>query len=224
MVQSELYSVLILTIAVSALIYVIGTKLKDLTLEERPKGLVLKAVLYVQTITTFTVQNMGEKHGKRMAAYIGSVFIYILLANMMGLTGLEAPTSNYSVTLVLAIITFVLIQIAKIDANGVKGYIKGFFEPFFPFVIPNFFGTVAPLISLSLRLFGNVLSGTVIMTLLYTFTAWVSSFVPVIGGFNFMGVIVAPVLHLYFDLFSAFLQAFIFISLTSILIAVEYSE
>ncbi|CAM2838596.1 F0F1 ATP synthase subunit A [Erysipelothrix tonsillarum] len=224
MVQSELYSVLILTVAISALFYVIGTKLKGLTLEERPKGLALKAVLYVQTITTFTVQNMGEKHGKRMAAYIGSVFIYILLANMMGLTGLQAPTSNYSVTLVLAIITFVLIQIAKIDANGVKGYIKGFFEPFFPFVIPNFFGTVAPLISLSLRLFGNVLSGTVIMTLLYTFTGWVSSFVPVIGGFNFMGVIVAPVLHLYFDLFSAFLQAFIFISLTSILIAVEYSE
>lgn len=224
MVQSELYSVLILTVAISALFYVIGTKFKGLTLEERPKGLALKAVLYVQTITTFTVQNMGEKHGKRMAAYIGSVFIYILLANMMGLTGLQAPTSNYSVTLVLAIITFVLIQIAKIDANGVKGYIKGFFEPFFPFVIPNFFGTVAPLISLSLRLFGNVLSGTVIMTLLYTFTGWVSSFVPVIGGFNFMGVIVAPVLHLYFDLFSAFLQAFIFISLTSILIAVEYSE
>ena len=224
MLQVEVYSILIITIGLSIAFYVGGKRLNNLPLTEKPRGGVLKAILYVKTISDFTIQNMGEKHGRRMAAYIGSVFIYILVANMFGLTGLAAPTSNYSVTLVLAIITFLLIQHAKIDANGVKGYVKGFFETFFPFVIPNFFGTVAPLISLSLRLFGNVLSGTVIMTLLYTFTGWISSFIPGIGGFNFFGVIVAPVLHLYFDMFSAFLQAFIFISLTSILIAVEYQD
>ncbi|QIK69731.1 F0F1 ATP synthase subunit A [Erysipelothrix sp. HDW6C] len=224
MIQVEVYSIVLITIILSLTFVVIGKTMRTLTLNEKPKGIALGAVLYVQTLSNFTIQNMGEKHGKRMAGYIGSVFIYILIANMFGLTGLQAPTSNYSVTLVLAIITFCLIQHAKIDANGFKGYLKGFFEPFFPFVIPNFFGTVAPLISLSLRLFGNVLSGTVIMTLLYTFTGWLSSFIPLIGGFNFVGVIVAPVLHLYFDMFSAFLQAFIFISLTSILIAVEYQD
>lgn len=222
--QAEVYSILILTVFLFILFKAMNKKLVALEIKEKPKGLALKAVLFVETINNFTIQNMGEKHGRRMSAYIGSVFIYILLANMMGLLGLQSPTSNYSVTLVLAIISFCLIQHAKIDQNGIKGYFKGFFEPFFPFVIPNFFGTVAPLISLSLRLFGNVLSGTVIMTLLYTFTAWLSGFVPLIGGFNFVGVVVAPVLHLYFDMFSAFLQAFIFISLTSILIAVEYAE
>ena len=221
--QVEVISILILTVVLCLLFYFAGRTLKHLDPTKPVSGFALKAVLYVETITNYTVDNMGEKHGKRMAAYIGSVFIYILLANMMGLLGLSAPTSTLSVTLVFAIITFCLIQYAKIDMNGFKGYIKSFFEPFFLFVIPNFFGAVAPLISLSLRLFGNVLSGTVIMTMLYSFGAWVSSFIPLFG-FNWFGVIIAPMLHLYFDLFSAFLQAFIFISLTSILIAVEYQD
>lgn len=221
--QVEVISILILTMVLCLVFYFAGRTLKDLDPTKPVSGFALKAVLYVETITNYTVDNMGEKHGKRMAAYIGSVFIYILLANMMGLLGLSAPTSTLSVTLVFAIITFCLIQYAKIDMNGFKGYIKSFFEPFFLFVIPNFFGAVAPLISLSLRLFGNVLSGTVIMTMLYSFGAWVSSFIPLFG-FNWFGVIIAPMLHLYFDLFSAFLQAFIFISLTSILIAVEYQD
>ncbi len=224
MFQSEQISILILTVFLGALFYIVGTKLKVLDSKSKPTGLALLAVLYVETMSKMTIENMGEKHGKRMSAYIGAVFIIILVFNMSGLLGLSAPTSNFSVTLMLAMITWILIQAAKIDANGWGGYFKGFFEPFFPFVIPNVFGTIAPLISLSLRLFGNILSGTVIMTLLYTFTGWLSSFVPVIGGFNFIGVVVAPVLHLYFDMFSAFLQAFIFISLTSIMIAVEYQE
>ena len=224
MLQSEQFSILFLTVLLGILFYIVGTKLKLLNIKEKPKGLAFLGVLYVETMTKLTVDNMGEKHGKKMAAYIGAVFIMIIVFNMSGLLGLSAPTSNFSVTLALAIITWIMIQWAKVSANGVGGYFKSFFEPFAPFVIPNVFGAIAPLISLSLRLFGNILSGTVIITLLYSFTAWLSAFVPLIGGFNFIGVVVAPVLHLYFDLFSAFLQAFIFISLTSIMIAVEYQE
>lgn len=219
----EVISIIVLTIVLSILFITVGRKLKKLNPDEVPKGLTRNLIFYVETLNGYTVESMGEKHGKTMAAYIGSVFTFILLANMMGLLGFETPTSSLSVTLVFAVISFILIQRASIQTNGFKGYIKGFFEPFFLFVIPNFFGAVAPLISLSLRLFGNVLSGSVIMTLVYTFAAWVSSFL-FGSGFNWFGVIIAPVLHLYFDLFSAFLQAFIFISLTQILISVEYQN
>ena len=221
--MEEVISIFILTLTLSVIFIIGGRKLKNLNPDSVPTGLTRVLIFYVETINAYTIDNMGEKHGKRMSAYIGSVFMYIFLANSMGILGLSAPTSSLSVTLVFAILTFLLLQHAKIDASGFKGYLKGFFEPFFPFFIPNFFGTIAPLISLSLRLFGNVLSGTVIMTLVYAFAAWVSSFIPILG-FNWFGVIIAPVLHLYFDLFSAFLQAFIFISLTSILIAVEYQD
>ena len=105
-----------------------------------------------------------------------------------------------------------------LKTNGLGAYIHSYFEPIFPFVIPNFFGVVAPLLSMSLRLFGNILSGSIIMTLLYAFAGWVSSLVPVVGQFNFVGPILAPALHAYFDVFSGGIQMFIFISLTQVLI------
>ena len=164
---------------------------------------------------------MGKEYGRKYSAYISSIFIYILVANLSGLVGLAAPTQNWSVTLILAGITWLSIQYVSIRTNTFKGYLKGFLEPFTFFVIPNIFGQIAPLISLSLRLFGNIVAGSTIMSLLYTFLGWISGFIPVIGEFNILGVFVAPILHLYFDLFSGFLQAFLFISLSMIFIGVE---
>jgi len=222
--QTELISILVVFSIMVGLIFWAHKSLLAYELDEKPKGMALYAMMYVETMLNLTESIMGKKRGRMMAGYIGSVFIFILFSNWIGLLGFNAPTSNYSVTLALALITWIMIQVAKIRTLGFKGYIKDFFQPFAFFVIPNIFGTIAPLISLSLRLFGNVLSGTIIMTMLYSFTAWVSGFVPVVGGFDFFGVIIAPWLHLYFDIFSGFLQAFLFISLTTIFIAIEFEE
>ncbi len=222
--QAELFTILVVTVFMIGLILVANRQLVNFDAEDKPKGLVLLVIMYVEAILNITIPVMGEKNGRYMAAYIGSVFMYIVLSNWSGLLGLSTSTSNYSVTLALALITWVLIQASSIRTNGIKGYIKGFFEPFPFFVVPNIFGTIAPLISLSLRLFGNVLSGVMIMSTVYTFTATLSGVIPVVGGFDFVGVFLAPVLHLYFDIFAGFLQAFLFISLTTIFIASELEE
>ncbi len=220
----EQTAIIVVTTIICVSIVILGKRVKRLNVADNPKGFLQIGILYVQTINDMIESNMGKKHGRKFSAYLGSIFIYLLLANTVGLLGFETPTSSLSVTLVFALITWILIQGTSISQNGIKGYIKGFFEPFVPFVIPNIFGVLAPLISLSMRLFGNVLSGGIIMGMLYAFTAWLSSLFPVVGGFNFFGVIIAPIIHLYFDLFSGFLQAFLFITLTSILISVEYAE
>lgn len=220
----EQVSIIFITIVLGSIIVVLGNRVKKLEVKSNPKGFLQVGILYVESMHNMIATNMGEKHGKKFSAYLGSVFIYLLLANTIGLVGFETPTSSLSVTLVFALITWMLIQGVSISQNGFKGYLKGFFEPFFPFVIPNIFGAIAPLISLSMRLFGNVLSGGIIMSMLYAFTAFLSSNLPLIGGFNVFGVIFAPIIHLYFDLFAGFLQAFIFMTLTSILISVEYTE
>ncbi len=222
--QTELFSILVVFVFLVSLIFLANKSLKAYQEGEKPKGIALYAMMYVEAILSITEPVMGKKRGRIMAGYIGSVFFYILVSNWSGLLGFSAPTSNYSVTLALALITWVAVQAVQIYENGFGGYLKGFLDPFPFFVIPNIFGTIAPLISLSLRLFGNVLSGTIIMTLLYSFTGWLSGFIPVVGQFNFVGVFVAPWIHLYFDLFSGFLQAFIFISLTTIFIATELEE
>lgn len=221
MFQEEQVSILIVSLILIASFWYLGKELSSLKDNKPPNRLIAAVISYVKFIYDYTVSSMGEKYGKAFSAYIGSVFIYILVSNMSGLLGLSAPTSNFSVTFVLALITWLSIQIINMKENGVKGYFQGFLDPTPLFLVPNLFGEIAPLLSLSLRLFGNVVSGSVIISLLYMFTGWLSQFIPVIGNFNFVGVIVAPVLHLYFDLFSGFLQAFLFISLTIIFIGME---
>jgi len=221
MFQEAQLSILILTILLGLAFWYVGKKVQQLNGEKKPSRLLTTVISYVEFITDYTEQAMGKRYGRAFSAYIGSLFIYIIVANVSGLFGLTAPTANFSVTLMLAAITWVLTQAMKFRTNGFKGYFQTFIEPMPFFLIPNIFSEIGPLISLSMRLFGNILSGSVIMSLLYMFTGWISQFIPVIGEFNFVGVVVTPVIHLYFDLFIGFIQAFLFISLTMVYIGME---
>ena len=93
-----------------------------------------------------------------------------------------------------------------------------------PFLLPlNIIGEIAKPISLSFRPFGNILGGAVIMALLYQFLGWLSSLIP--GVSIPIGQLIIPVpLHLYFDLFSGFIQTTVFIFLTMIFVSQEGPE
>ena len=188
---------------------------------EKPTGLGHIAVMIVEMIDNMVAENTNKNKSVTLAPYIGCLAMYLLVSNLIGLLGLTQPTGNYSVTLALAVISIILREKENITTNGVKNYLHQFIEPFFPFIIPNIFGKIGPLISMSLRLFGNILSGTIIMTMVYAFGSWLSSLVPFIGQFNFIGPIIAPVLHAYFYVFSGFIQMFIFITLTQVYIGNE---
>lgn len=223
--QTEVFSILVVSIIILILIGVVNKSLNNVDPLEKPKGIVGLAIIFVQFIEGMTKSNMGDKRVyKQFAPYIGLLVIYLFISNILGLFAITPPTSNLSVTLSLTLITWIMVQRTAIKANTFVGFIKGMFEPIAPFVVLNFFGLIAPLISMSLRLFGNVLSGSVITELFYTFAAWISSFIPFIGWFNWFGVIVAPALHAYFDLFSGFIQMFIFVSLTTVYIGNELPE
>ena len=137
----------------------------------------------------------------------------MICANLSGLIGFDAPTSNYSITLAITLITFILIQYNAFKKKGGFTYVKELVWP-----PTNLLSAVSPLISLSMRLFGNILSGTILMGLVYQFTGWLSSF---IIPFNFLGPVLAPVLHAYFDVFAGCIQTLVFVTLSSILIAIE---
>jgi F-type H+-transporting ATPase subunit a len=222
-IQVEVFSILIISGVLGLAFVYLGNKVKQLDPYEKPSGIAGLAVDAVSTLRNVVLGNMG-KRGENYAPYISTIFIFIFISNMSGLLGLPPPTANFSVTLSFGLITWFFIQRASIKSNGFGGYIKGFFEPIVPFVIPNIFGQIAPLISLSVRLFGNIIGGGVIMSLLYTFLNYLNGILLPWLKLNVLGIIVAPVLHAYFDIFSAFLQAFIFISLTAILTSVEYPE
>ena len=163
---------------------------------------------------------MGEKVVKRMpniVPYIGSLFLFFACSNLIGLLGFRSPTTDIDTTLAWALITFFMIYFTGIKFNGLA-YFKGLLEPL-PFLLPlNIIGEIAKPISLTFRPFGNILGGAVIMALLYQFLGWLSSLIP--GVSIPIGQLIIPVpLHLYFDLFSGVLQAFIFVMLTMVFVA-----
>lgn len=159
----------------------------------------------VDAIYNLTKQTMGN-HRSEFAPYVGTLLLFIGISNIAGLFGLRPPTSDLNTTFALAIMTFCLTHYFGVKNKGLD-YLKGFLEPF-PVLLPmNIIGELANPISLSFRLFGNILGGLIIMNLLY-------------GALGMWGVIPVPaVLHVYFDVFAGLLQSFIFTMLTMVFIS-----
>lgn len=159
----------------------------------------------VEGISGLVKSTMGEKNHK-FTPYIGTVMIFIACANLAGLFGLRPPTADANTTIALSMMTFFAIHGFGIRSKGF-GYFKGFIEPF-PLLLPlNIIGELATPISLGFRLFGNIVGGMVIMSLLY-------------GALGWFAILPIPaVLHIYFDLFAGILQSFIFCMLTMVFIS-----
>ena len=114
--------------------------------------------------------SMGQA-APRFQNYIGTLFIFILISNISGLLGLRPPTADYGVTLPLALVTFAMIHFNKWKYQKpltIWADLCSPLPPWLPIWMPiNVVSAVAVPISLSLRLFANVLSGTAMMALLY---------------------------------------------------------
>lgn len=223
-VAKEIPSILFITVLICAFFFLMGNAIKKSDPYAKPKGLAFLGLWLVDVIDNYVLASMDEDSVEKMGPYIGSIAAYILLSNYAGLFGMNNPTGSWSVTLVLALISWIMIERQNLITNGIKGYIKQFFEPVFIFFLPNFIGKFSPLISMSFRLFGNILSGTIIMTIVYWGCMLASNAILGLIGIsnvNFVGIAVAPILHCYFDIFSGFIQMFIFITLTMCLIQKE---
>lgn len=171
----------------------------------------------VKTINNLTKQTMGEQNIK-FAPYIGTLLIFLAVANLSGLLGLRPPTADINTTLALALMTFVMIHGFAIRSKGVVRYVKGYFEPFFLLFPLNLLGEMATPISLSFRLFGNIVGGMIIMTLLYGALTSATAGLLHIGA-PILAVGIPAVFHIYFDVFSGLLQSFIFTMLTMVFIS-----
>ena len=174
-------------------------------------GMFLNIVeLIVEKLDGMVAGSMG-KNAKKFANYIGTIFMFILICNISGIFGLRAPTADYGVTLCLGLITFVMIHYNGFKKNKI-GHVTALFKPI-PLLFPiNFIGEVATPLSLSLRLFGNVMSGTVMLGLWY-------------GMMPLLFTIGIPVaLHFYFDLFSGAIQTYVFCMLTMVYVSDKISD
>ncbi|KAB1438775.1 MAG: F0F1 ATP synthase subunit A [Candidatus Galacturonibacter soehngenii] len=197
-------SVLLVTISLMIFAVLVNRKIKKANIEDTPGTLQNIAELAVEMLDNMVNTIMGKKAIKYVN-YIGTIFAFILFSNVSGLLGLRPPTADYGVTLPLALITFVMIQYINIKENKL-GALTSLFQPIPLFFPINLIGEIATPISLSLRLFGNILSGTVMMALIY-------GLLPI-----FVKIGIPAALHIYFDLFSGAIQTYVFCMLTMVFV------
>ena len=222
-VQSDVYVIILLTLIIGIGIILISKKLDSTDPLEKPKGIIVPVILGVQTVYNAVRSNVGTKTADRLTPYILVLWIYIFLSNIVSLFGLSSPTANLSVTLLLAFITWVLIQITELKYGGFGAYLHSFIEPL-PVMLPmNIIGKFSTMCSMALRLFGNITCGGIMMQLIYSGTQILSNMIAGWFGakgnvFNFAAPIIAPILHAYFDLFAGFIQTLVFVTLTMVLI------
>jgi F-type H+-transporting ATPase subunit a len=200
------------------LAYIVTRNLKNV-----PDGKQNLVESFVKFITNFSKDNMGH-FGKHFVPYLGTLILFLIFSNIVSvfniipiggilraITGVQAfeemtikpPTLDPNLTICFALISIFMVLFSSIRFRGLKGWLHYHIEPMpvmLPFKLMDYFVRT---LSLSMRLFGNILGAFIIMELLY---ATIPFLVP--AGFS-----------IYFDLFDGILQAYVFVFLTSLYIA-----
>jgi F-type H+-transporting ATPase subunit a len=166
--------------------------------------------MLIEFMDGLVVSGMG-KRAKIYRNFILTLMVFICISNISGVFGLRPPTADFAVTFGMGIIVFFIIQYVNFKNNGF-GAITGLFQPI-PVLFPiNLIGEFANPISLSLRLFGNVVGGTIMLGLYYGLIPW------------FAKVGIPAFLHAYLDLFSGVIQIYVFAMLTMVWITDKYGD
>ena len=178
----------------------IVTRIRLKKFQEIPKGFQNVIEFLVETFDNY-MRGSARDELMFLGSWFFTLFAFVLISNISGVWNMRAPTADWSFTIAMAMVTFFMIQIMAIRYR--KGeYFKSFLDPIFVFLPVNIIGEIARPISLSFRLFGNMLGGLVMMTLIYEVT-------PIFAHF-----VIPAALHVYFDLFSGVLQTYIFCTLS----------
>lgn len=181
-------------------VWMVATLLATRNLKVRDPGkvqVVLESA--VNFLNGFVKETIGP-HWRPFAPYLGTVALYIGLANIISIFDLVPPTKDISVTAALAIMSLFLIYGAQFRYNGLRGGMKRFAEPM-PLLTPiNLMEVAIRPLALCMRLFGNVLGAFIIMEM-------IKYLVP---------AVVPAVFCIYFDLFDGLIQTIVFVFLTAL--------
>ena len=151
------------------------------------------AEMIYTSLVNFVRGNMGTEFD-RYIPLVGTIFVTSIISNLISLLGIWSPTADLMTELAWGLVVFVLITYHKIKASGIGGYLKGFLEPIFILLPINIMSECFTPVSMACRHFGNILSGTVIGTLIYAaLTAANTALFHILGSSLYVGIVVAAV-------------------------------
>ena len=172
-----------------------------------PRPLQVIGELFVEQFYQLTEDALDKEMAKTYGPLIVSLFLFLLISSWLGLIPhLQEPTKDLNTPLSLGVLGFVIAHYAGIKSKGFKAYITEYFQPIF-FMMPlNLIGELAKIVSISFRLFGNVMGGSIIILVVSYLT---------------YNVVLPPLLNAFFGLFVGTIQAFVFTMLTVVYISVQ---
>jgi len=148
-----------------------------------------------------------DEKGRTFFPLIMSLFMFLLLCNWLGVIPfLSEPTKDLNTTLGLGVMGFCIAHFVGIRTKGLKAYLKDYCEPIFFMAPLNVIGEIAKVVSISFRLYGNIMGGSIIILV-------VSNLV--------YHLVLPPLLNGFFGLFVGTIQAFVFTMLTLVYISVQ---
>lgn len=172
-------------------------RIKFKSFQEIPRGFQNAIEVVVEIFDNFAVSTIGPTLSY-LAPWFFAVFALILFSALSSIFGLRAPTADWATTFALALATFGLMV-----AMGLKyrrgAYLKTYIDPHWIFFPMNLIGELAKPVALSFRLYGNMLSSTIILTLYYALTP------------RFVQIGIPAFLHAFFDVLFGALQTYIFV-------------
>ncbi len=174
-------------IIISALCIWLGSGLKVTGISRKQAV----AEMIYTSLVNFVRGNMGPEFD-RYIPLVGTIFVTSIVSNLISLIGVWSPTADLMTELAWGLVVFVLITYHKIKASGIGGYLKGFLDPIFILAPINVMSECFTPVSMACRHFGNILSGTVISTLIYAaLTAANTALFHILGSEVYVGIILA---------------------------------
>ena len=158
-------------------------------------------------LAKLTEDTLDKKLAKTYGPMTCALFMFLVISNWLGIIPhLEEPTKDLNTPLGLGIMGFVIAHYAGIKTKGLKSYLKEYCDPIFFMAPLNIIGEFAKVVSISFRLFGNIMGGSIIILVVSYLT---------------FSVLLPPVLNAFFGLFVGTIQAFVFTMLTIVYISVQ---
>ncbi|MCF8706915.1 F0F1 ATP synthase subunit A [Rhizorhapis sp. SPR117] len=149
------------------------------------------------------IEDVGLRHPQKYIGFLGTLFLFVALASLFTiLPGYEPPTGSLSTTAALALCVLVVVPFSGIKEQGLGGYLKSYLEPTVIMLPFNIISELSRTLALAVRLFGNMMSGTMILAILLTVTPFIF-----------------PVVMSALGLLTGMVQAYIFSILATVYIA-----
>ncbi len=200
--KKPLISTIIIVAVLSVVFFIMSFFIKKVDPMKKTPLWLIPFIMIVEIVNNFVKDTIG-KRWKAYSPWFLTLVIFIFFANTSAVYLLDNPTGYLVITFTLAMCSFVVIQATGIVSLGVGGYLHSFIEPN-PVMLPmNIISEISLPISLCLRLFGNVVSGTVISILIKKSFGWYS--VPVM-----------PFINVLFDIAFSIIQVAVFVILSII--------